>query len=76
MKMEVKAFVHLCDAEGCGKEIEDYEEYKNVCFICHKDVCGEHRTLYVSDDSGDEFVICHECYNKLSEDFEKAISEN
>ena len=76
MKYQVKAFIHKCDKVGCNCEIKDFEEYKNVCFICHKDFCNDHITLFGSfDGSAEAFAICDDCFNKLSDSFEEYISE-
>ena len=76
MKFQVKRIIRKCDKTGCENEIENFEEYKNVCFICHKDFCDKHITLYKNDDTAEEFAICSNCFNKLSDDFEKVISED
>ena len=77
MKYQVKRFIRKCDKAGCNKEIYDFEEYKNVCFICHKDFCNEHIILCCRfDDPTEKFAICDDCFNKLSDNFEQYIAEN
>ena len=75
MKKEVKKISYFCDFDNCNKEIDNFEEYKNVCFICHKDFCDEHITLYKNDDTTEEFAICSKCFNKLSDSFEEYICQ-
>lgn len=76
MKKEVKKYSYLCDLDNCNKEIDDFEEYKNVCFICHKDFCNDHITLFNSfDGSTGAFAICDDCFNKLSDSFEEYICQ-
>ena len=76
MKVQVKIFSHFCDKEGCRNEIKNFEEYKNTCFICHKEFCDEHIAMYSNDDLKEAFAICDQCFNKLSDEFEKYISES
>lgn len=76
MKKQVKIFAHFCDKENCEHEIKDFAEYKNTCFICHKEFCDEHIAIYNNFDLQETFAICSQCFNRLSDEFEKYISES
>ena len=74
MKYPVKIFKVKCDYPKCDQEIHDFEDYKNTCFICHKDFCDEHIWLYQNTkDESDYIAICKNCFEKLAQEFEEHL---